>query len=137
MPGFTSTAALLAAAATLVVTSSIPRTQVSPMMLRIAEIEVGAEDVDAYRAILKDESEASVRLEPGVLAIFPMFEAERPTQVRILEIYASRAAYEAHLQSPHFRRYKESTQEMVKSLELVEMRAIDAESMARIFRKVP
>lgn len=111
--------------------------QDSPMMIRIAEIEIGAKDVDAYRAILKEESAASVRIEPGVLAIFPMFEAERPTQVRIVEIYASREAYEAHLKAPHFLRYKTATQDMVTSLRLVEMRAIDVESMSRIFRKVP
>ncbi len=107
------------------------------MVIRIAEIEIGAKDVDAYRAILKEESAASVRIEPGVLAIFPMFEAERPTQVRIVEIYASREAYEAHLKAPHFLRYKTATQDMVTSLRLVEMRAIDVESMSRIFRKVP
>ncbi len=106
-------------------------------MVRVAEIEVGPGDLDAYQAILKEEAEASVRLEPGVIAIFPMIEKEHPTHVRILEIYASRAAYEAHLLTPHFLRYKTTTAEMVKSLKLVEMRAIDAESMVRLFRKSP
>jgi quinol monooxygenase YgiN len=39
---------------------------------------------------------------------------------RIFEMYADVAAYEAHLQTPHFRKYKTVTQGMVKSLVLVE-----------------
>ena len=40
------------------------------------------------------------------------------------------AAYQAHLQTPHFLHYKTSTLKMVKSLKLVEMSALDSESMA-------
>lgn len=40
---------------------------------------------------------------------------------KILEIYADEAAYKAHLQTPHFLKYKNGTKEMVKSLELIEV----------------
>ena len=71
--------------------------------------------LDEYLSILKEESEASVRLEPGVISIYPMYQKENPTEIRILEIYADKEAYESHLQTPHFKHYKTSTQEMVKS----------------------
>jgi quinol monooxygenase YgiN len=45
----------------------------------------------------------------------------RPTQVRILEVYADQAAYEAHLRSPHFLKYKAQTSDMVRSLNLMEV----------------
>lgn len=106
------------------------------MMVRIAEIEVKADYLDAYISILKEEAEASVRLEPGVICIFPIFQKENPSQIRLLEIYADKAAYESHLQSPHFKHYKESTLPMVKSLQLVDMEAIDIETMASIFKKM-
>ena len=106
------------------------------MMVRIAEIEVEPDYHDVYISILKEEAEASVRLEPGVICIFPMFQKENPTQIRLLEIYADKAAYESHLQSPHFKHYKESTLPMVKSLQLVDMEAIDIETMASIFNKM-
>lgn len=106
------------------------------MLVRISEIEIVPEYLDEYKAILKEESAASVKLEPGVIAIFPMFEKENPTQVRILEIYASREAYESHLKSPHFQRYKTTTLKMVKSLKLVDMEAIDSETMTEIFKKM-
>jgi quinol monooxygenase YgiN len=106
------------------------------MLVRISEIEIHANYLEEYKAILKEEAEASVRLEPGVIAIFPMFEKENPTQIRILEIYASREAYESHLKSPHFQKYKTTTLKMVKALKLVDMEAIDAETMIGIFKKM-
>ncbi len=78
-----------------------------------------------------------MRLESGVIAIFPMTERDQPTQVRILEIYANHAAYEAHLTTPHFQAYKSTTQQMIKSLRLVDMQPADIESMAAVFRKLP
>lgn len=105
-------------------------------MIRMAEIEIDAAYVDEYMAILKVESEASVRLEPGVICIYPMFQKGDSTEIRLLEIYASKAAYEAHLQTSHFMEYKSSTIKMVKALRLIEMEAIDRESMAVIFKKL-
>jgi quinol monooxygenase YgiN len=105
-------------------------------LVRISEIEIVPGCLDEYRAILKEESAASVKLEPGVIAIFPMFEKETPTRIRILEIYASREAYESHLKTPHFQKYKNTTLKMVKSLKLVDMEVIDAETMTGIFKKM-
>jgi quinol monooxygenase YgiN len=106
------------------------------MMVRIAEIEIYPDYVDEYIALLKEESEASVRLEPGVICIYPLFQKENPTQIRLLEIYANSGAYESHLKTPHFKHYKETTLEMVKDLKLIDMEAIDAETMPKIFRKL-
>ena len=106
------------------------------MMVRIAEIEVEPDYLDEYISILKEEAEASVRLEPGVICIYPMFQKENPTQIRLLEIYADKAAYESHLQSSHFKHYKESTLPMVKSLQLLDMGVIDKETMSSIFKKM-
>ena len=78
-----------------------------------------------------------MRLEAGVIAIFPMYQKGKPTEIRILEIYASRAAYESHIKSPHFQKYKTTTLKMVKSLKLVDMEALDPETMTTIFQKMP
>jgi quinol monooxygenase YgiN len=55
-----------------------------------------------------------------VLTLYAVSEKENPTHFTILEIYVDSAAYKAHLQTPHFMRYKTGTKDMVKSLELVE-----------------
>ena len=105
-------------------------------MVRIAEIEVDPNYIEEYTAILKEEAEASVRLESGVICIYPMFQKESPTKIRILEIYANEAAYQAHLKTPHFLHYKKTTLNMVKSLKLVDMEAIDEANMSKIFGKM-
>ncbi len=110
--------------------------QQKEMMIRISEIEIFPADLEEYSAILKEEAAASVKLEPGVISIFPMYQKENPTQIRILEIYANREAYESHLKTPHFQHYKTSTLKMVKSLKLIDMNALDSQIMVEIFRKL-
>lgn len=87
-------------------------------MVRIAIIEVDPAQLDAYKSLLKEEQEASVRLEPGVLMLHSVQYTEDPSQVRLLEVYANREAYESHIQTPHFLKYKNGTEKMVRSLEL-------------------
>ena len=110
--------------------------QQKEMMVRISEIEIFPADLEEYSAILKAEAAASVKLEPGVLSIFPMYQKENPTQIRILEIYANRQAYESHLKTLHFQHYKTATLKMVKSLKLIDMNALDLRTMGEIFRKL-
>lgn len=110
--------------------------QQQEMMVRIAEIEIDSAHLEEYKAILQEEAAASVKLEPDVISIFPMYQKENPTQVRILEIYADKAAYEQHLQTLHFQKYKTTTLHMVKSLKLIEMETIDAATMPLLFRKL-
>ncbi len=110
--------------------------QTKDMMIRISEIEIDSNYLKEYNAILQEESRASVQLEAGVIAIYPLYQKENPTQIRILEIYANREAYEAHLKTPHFQKYKTSTLKMVKSLKLIDMDNIDSQTMAEIFRKM-
>ena len=88
--------------------------------VRVAELEIDPAQVDAYHAALKEEIEASIRLEPGVLSLLAVAVKDQPARVRIMEIYADVAAYQAHLETPHFKKYKTSTQNMVKSLNLLE-----------------
>ena len=105
-------------------------------VIRLSEIEIDSAYLDDYKKILQEESRASVILEPGVISIYPMYQKKNPTQIRILEIYADREAYELHLKTPHFQKYKTTTLNMVKSLKLVDMEALDPETMTKLFRKL-
>ena len=94
--------------------------QMRSRVVRLAELHIDPSQLEGYKTALRDEIEASIRLEPGVLTLYAVSVKSDPAQVRIFEIYADQAAYEAHLQSPHFQKYKTGTQGMVKSLVLVE-----------------
>lgn len=61
-----------------------------------------------------------MQLEPGVLALYAVAEKDAPNNITILEIYADRAAYESHLKTTHFQKYKQGTLDMVKNLELID-----------------
>ena len=105
------------------------------VFVRIAEIEVYPEWLEAYLAAAQKVGAESVAKEPGVICIFPMQQKERPCVIRIVEIYRSEAAYKTHLATPHFRTYKEGTPHMIKSLSLVPMTPLDEEGMKLIFSK--
>lgn len=123
-------------ASLFLIASHMVSAQSGKMMVRLSEIEIDSNYLQQYKDILQKESRASVEREPGVIAIFPMFQKEHPNQVRIVEIYASREAYEAHIKSPHFQEYKSSTLNMVRSLKLVDMESIDPPTMEKIFSKI-
>ena len=105
------------------------------MIVRIAEIEVYPQYLEEYLAFANEVDRLSVEREPGVICLFPMQSAEDSTQIRILEIYASDAAYQAHLKTDHFQKYKQGTLHMVKSLKLPTMQPLDPATMQLIFKK--
>ena len=105
------------------------------MIVRIAEIEVYPQYLEEYLEFANEVDRLSVEREPGVICLFPMQSPEDPTQIRILEIYASDAAYQSHLKTDHFQKYKQGTLHMVKSLNLPTMRPLDPSTMNLIFKK--
>jgi quinol monooxygenase YgiN len=89
-------------------------------LVRLAKLEIDPAQLENYKAALREEIDISIRVEPGVLTLYDVAENENPAHIRIFEMYADADAYKAHLESPHFKKYKVTTQEMVKSLKLVE-----------------
>ena len=89
-------------------------------LVRIAELEIDPVQLAAYEAALKEEIATSIRVEPGVLTLYAVSVKGQPNQIRILETYKDQAAYESHVQTAHFKKYKTETQGMVKSLKLIE-----------------
>ena len=93
---------------------------VDDRIVRIAELEIYPDHLDVYKEALKEEITRSIRTEPGVLTLYAVSVKGRPEQIRLFEIYRDAASYQSHLQSPHFKKYKEQTQQMVKSLTLLD-----------------
>ncbi|RXT28434.1 antibiotic biosynthesis monooxygenase [Rhizobium leguminosarum] len=90
-------------------------------VVRMAELEIDPDTLETYRALLAEEIEASVALEDGVLSLSAVSIRGNPNRIRILEVYADQEAYEAHLRTPHFLKYKNQTAHMVTSLTLIEV----------------
>lgn len=84
------------------------------------EIEVDPAQLDAYRAAIEEQIGAAIQNEPGVVVLYAVAEKDDPTRVKVLEIYRDSKAYEAHLGSDHFKKYKATVEKMVKSVNLVQ-----------------
>ena len=105
------------------------------MLVRIAEIEVHPEHLEAYLTAATEIQQKSLAEEPGVLCLFPNQMKEDSTQIRILEIYASQQAYQHHIQTAHFQKYKQGTLHMVKHLKLQDLQPLTPETMNSIFKR--
>ena len=87
-------------------------------IVRLSKIEVWPQFLDEYTKYATEVGETSLRTEPGVLTMYAVSEKDNPCKITILETYSSKEAYERHIASDHFRKYKQGTLHMVKSLEL-------------------
>ena len=93
-------------------------------MVRFAKIKVDPLQLVEYTTALKEQMETAVRVEQGVLSYHAVADKSDPTTITILEIYADSAAYQTHILTPHFLKYKETVKDMVKSLDLVDLNII-------------
>jgi quinol monooxygenase YgiN len=89
-------------------------------VVRLAELEIDPVQLEAYKAALREEIETSIKVEPGVLTLYSVSVKGNPTRIRLFEMYADSNAYNSHIASPHFVKYKTATKAMVKSLNLIE-----------------
>ena len=103
--------------------------------IRIANIQIDSSYLDEYKAALAAHAKVAVQVEPGVLALQAVYDKSHPNKVTVFEIYASEEAYQFHLKTPHFLKYKNGTLKMVKSLELVEVAPIAIEIKDKLKRK--
>jgi 4-carboxymuconolactone decarboxylase len=95
------------------------------LVVRIARIVIDSAQLENYRTALKEGIETAMRVEPGVLTFYAVYEKNNPTHLTILEVYANTDAYKSHLETAHFKKYKTTTRDMVKSLELVDAAPIE------------
>lgn len=113
-------AAVLVSAALAVASWNAKPPTPKPQKVRLSRIVVDSAQLVRYRALLKEEIEASMKKETGVLTLYAVFEKKRPNHLTILEMYATEAAYQAHVKTPHFLKYKQGTLAMVQELELLD-----------------
>lgn len=96
--------------------------------MRIAKITVDSTMLDAYTAALKEQMNAAIANEKGVLAYTAVHDKQNPSRITIFETYASVDAYKAHILTEHFKKYKATVANMVKKLELTDVVPIGIQS---------
>jgi quinol monooxygenase YgiN len=88
--------------------------------VQLAELEIDPAQLEDYKAAVRKQIETAIRVEPGVLVLYAVSEKGNPTHITVFEVHANMAAYRMHLDAPHFKEYKTTTEKMVRSLELVQ-----------------
>jgi len=101
-------------------------------LVHIAKLQIDPAQLEQYNAALKEHAETAIRVEPGVLTLYAVAEKKDPTRITVFEIYADTAAYQSHIKTAHFLKYKSSTKGMVKSLELVDVVPIALEAKSKL-----
>ncbi len=96
------------------------KAQNSSAMYRIAKIKVNESQLKNYKFALKEQMNAAIKLEPGVLSYTVVADKKDATSITIFEVYANLDAYQSHILTPHFKKYKETVKDMVLSLELID-----------------
>jgi quinol monooxygenase YgiN len=99
-------------------------------VVRIAELVIDPAQLEAYKVAVREEMEESIRVEPGVLAVYSVAEKGKPNSLRFFEIYASEEAYRAHIESLHFKKYVAITQPMILSRKLIETQPVQLSAKA-------
>lgn len=94
--------------------------QEAPPYVRLAELEIDPAQMAHFEAAIKEGVTTAVRAEPGVLALYAVSEKDHPNRVRVFEMYKDEATYRKHLQTPHFRKFRDTTDKMVKSRKLLD-----------------
>jgi len=96
--------------------------------MRIAKITVDSNKLDDYLIALKAQMESALKYEEGVLAYTAVQDKDSPVKITIFETYASVAAYQSHILTEHFKKYKTTVADMVKHLELTDVIPIAVQS---------
>jgi quinol monooxygenase YgiN len=99
--------------------------QVKNNMYRIAKIKVDINQLEQYQLALKEQMNTAIKLEPGVLSYTVVADKKDSSLITIMEVYANLEAYQSHILTPHFKKYKDSVKNMVLSLELIDTDLIE------------
>ncbi|TGD77292.1 putative quinol monooxygenase [Hymenobacter wooponensis] len=88
---------LLAGVVLAVVSWSSRPVAPKPHKVRLARLVIDPTQLAHYKVLLREGVETAMQKEPGVLALYAVFEKKRPNHLTILEMYADEAAYQAHM----------------------------------------
>lgn len=68
----------------------------------VVEFKIHAGKMTAFRKLMDENARASCRDEPGCRRFDVLTSTKDPDHILLYEIYDDRAAFEAHVKTPHF-----------------------------------
>ncbi len=79
------------------------------MYVIVAPIQIKEGHKEEFVAGLLEDAKGAVNDEPGCLRFDVIQDAGDPNRVWVYEVYTDEAAFQAHLQAPHFTKFQEAS----------------------------
>ena len=81
------------------------------MYVIVAPIQIKEGHREAFIEAMLDDAKGSVKDEPGCLRFDVIQDGDDPNRIWLYEIYVDEAAFQAHLQAPHFIKWRETVKD--------------------------
>ncbi len=81
------------------------------MYVLIVPIHIQPEHREAFLESMLDDAIGSVRDEPGCLRFDVIQDSSDPNCIYLYEVYRDEAAFQAHVEAPHFVRWRETVKD--------------------------
>jgi autoinducer 2-degrading protein len=105
------TGATLALSAACMIDEAMAQSS-APIYINSVDIDIVPGQIENYLASLKENGAASVH-EPGCRAFNIAVSQKNTNHVFVFEVYDNAAAFDAHVQTDHFKKYAATTKDMV------------------------
>ena len=87
-------------------------------------INIKPENVEAFKEASLGDSQGSVRDEPGCFRFDILRDESVATRFYLYEVYRDVEAFEAHMETPHFKRWWETVERMLDDSSSVKMQTV-------------
>ena len=81
------------------------------MYVIIAPIQIQEEHREAFIEAMLDDAKGSVKNEPGCLRFDVIQDGADPNRIWLYEVYVDEAAFQAHLEAPHFIKWRDTVKD--------------------------
>ncbi len=81
------------------------------MYILIVTLEIKPEHRTVFLEAMLDDAKGSVEREPGCLRFDVLQNQEDPNKIHLYEVYRDKAAFEVHLEAPHYLRWRDAVKE--------------------------
>ncbi len=81
----------------------------------VAEFEVRADKIDRFIELAIEDARQSTAKEPGCEQFDVTVTRDKPNHVLLYEVYADEAAFNAHLETPHLKAFRDQLDDLVVS----------------------
>ena len=86
----------------------------------VVDFKIKSGAMDTFRRLIDDNAQASVKDEPGCQRFDVLANRKDADRVLLYEIYDDRAAFDAHLKTPHFAQFNTASADLVADKTVME-----------------